>query len=179
MSTNAVATNTALDAALPDGRWTLDPSRSTASFTAKGTWGLIPVNGSFKRMRGQLEIAGGVPSGGFVVEADSLDTGNAKRDTHLRSADFFDVDRHAEVVFRPKVLRSGPDGGASAEGILTVRTVAHRVTFDLTVTELDGGDLRVTGSTRVERANVGLTWNKMGMMRGDVGLSVDAYLVQA
>ncbi len=156
----------------------VDAARSSAKFAAKGTWGLVPVEGTFGQLSGDLEIADGIPRGGLVLQAASLDTGNEKRDKHLRSADFFDVEHHAEVVFRLNKLNPRAGGGISAEGTLKVRHVTHPLTIDLTAEKLDAGNLRLAADTRVERADVGLTWNKMGMMRGDVGLSVDVLLVR-
>lgn len=175
-TTTDIDSNDALP--LPDGRWVLDPGRSTATFAAKGTWGLIPVKGAFERLRGELEIVDGAARGTLALDAASLETGSAQRDKHLRSADFFDVERHPEVVFLLRALRGRPGGGASAEGILEVRDVTHPLTLDLTVAQLGRGDVRLTTATRVERADVGLTWNKLGMMRGDVALSVSAVLVR-
>lgn len=178
MPTQTPVTAESSVASLPNGRWVVDPERSTAEFTAKGSWGLASVKGAFKDISGELDIANGEPSGQLVLGAESLDTGNKKRDKHLRSPDFFNVERHPDVVFSVRSLGSRPGGQTTLDGVLKVRETSHPLSIDVTVTQVGGGDLRLSGTTRVERADVGLTWNKMGMMRGDVGLSADVYLVR-
>jgi polyisoprenoid-binding protein YceI len=86
------------DAALA-GAWILDPSRSTVSLKSK-ILGLASVNGLFRQVAGTgiITPAGDV-SGAITVAAASIDTKNTRRDTHLRSADFFDSENYPDITF--------------------------------------------------------------------------------
>jgi polyisoprenoid-binding protein YceI len=84
-------------ASIRPGRWTLDPARSAIRFTHKTIWGLVTVKGTFADLSGEGEVLPDRSAHGSLrIGAASLDTRNAKRDKHLRSADFFDVERHPE-----------------------------------------------------------------------------------
>lgn len=81
------------------GRWVLDPAASTAEFRVKHFWGAITVRGWFDRMSGEGTVdAAGVISGQLTFDTSSLNTKNSRRDKHLRSADFFDVEQHPTAV---------------------------------------------------------------------------------
>ncbi|MFB7510289.1 YceI family protein, partial [Streptomyces broussonetiae] len=82
------------------GTWQLDPSASAVSLRHKTMWGLVTVKGAFTAVSGAGEVRpDGSATGTVTLEAASLDTKHAKRDTHLRSADFFDADQHPEITF--------------------------------------------------------------------------------
>jgi polyisoprenoid-binding protein YceI len=80
------------------GTWRLDPERSSVEFRVRHFYGLMTVKGRFRRYRGTLDLSRR-PAIEVVAEASSLDTGNARRDRHLRSADFFDAEHHPHVRF--------------------------------------------------------------------------------
>ena len=84
---------------LPDGVWTVDPQRSEIGFAVKDMWGLRIVRGAFGAYDGSLTVRGGGATGELTIEAGSLDTGQSRRDRHLRSPAFFDVERHPRIVF--------------------------------------------------------------------------------
>src|ERR1700682_267805 len=81
------------------GRWSLDPAGSSVQFYVKHFWGVVTVHGSFETLEGEGKVDpdGGV-SGHLTIDAKSLNTKNRKRDKHLRSADFFDVEHHPTVT---------------------------------------------------------------------------------
>jgi polyisoprenoid-binding protein YceI len=75
------------------GVWELDSGTSVLEFRVKHFWGAVTVRGGFGTVTGRLDVApSGIVSGTIEAAAASLDTGNATRDKHLRSAAFFDVD---------------------------------------------------------------------------------------
>jgi polyisoprenoid-binding protein YceI len=97
-------TQTALQALLTDGSlagsWTLDPAKSKVLLHTKATFGLVKVHGVFAEVAGHGTISpAGEVTGVLTVAAASVDTKNPKRDTHLRSADFFHVDNHSHFTY--------------------------------------------------------------------------------
>ena len=81
-------------------RWRLDAAASSAEFQVPHFWGLLTVKGRFERLNGWLEIESEQRRIMLTIDAASLHTRSAKRDKHLRSADFFDTQNHPEVRFR-------------------------------------------------------------------------------
>jgi polyisoprenoid-binding protein YceI len=150
------------DAALA-GSWTLDSSRSAVGLRSKSMWGLVPVKGTFGEVAGDGTVSpDGQVSGTITVAAASIDTKNKRRDKHLRSADFFDSDAHPQITVR--VDRLTPSGqGVTVAGALTVRDHTQPLTFDATVSAVDGGEVQFDAEVPVNRADFGLTWNQLGM----------------
>src|SRR5260370_5568108 len=93
------------------GAWTLDASRSTIGLRSKSMWGLAPVKGVFRQVSGTGSVSpAGEVSGAITVAAASIDTKNKRRDTHLRSADFFESDTYPQIPFRVDQLTPSSDG---------------------------------------------------------------------
>src|ERR1700722_3466194 len=103
------------------GNWTLDPARSTATLRSRSMWGLVPVKGVFREIEGGGTISpAGEVTGRIVLAAEAVDTKVAKRDTHLRSADFFHAEKYPAITFTLDKLEPAGDG-VSVSGTLTVR----------------------------------------------------------
>ena len=165
--TQGQGTDSTPDALLREGRlagtWTLDAARSEVRLRSKGMWGLAPVKGAFGRVSGEGVVApDGSLTGTVTVAADSIDTKNSKRDTHLRSADFFDAANHPNIVFTVDGIR--PSGHtASVTGSLTVRGRTRPLSFDANVSIPGPGEVRLETEIPVNRADFGLTWNQLGV----------------
>ncbi|MHA6758884.1 YceI family protein [Streptacidiphilus sp. PAMC 29251] len=115
------STSTAALADLSVGHWTLDPAASSIGIKHKSMWGLVTVQGSFTRLSGEGEIGPeGTGHGTLVVDAASIDTKKARLDTHLRSADFFDVAKHPTFTFTATSVAPDASGNAVVTGDLTV-----------------------------------------------------------
>ena len=160
---NASALQALLADAALTGTWTLDGSRSTVGLRSKSMWGLAPVKGVFRQVSGQGTVSpAGDVSGTTTVSAASIDTKMNKRDTHLRSADFFDSDTYPDITFT--VDQARPSGqGVTVSGSLTVRDRTRPVTFDAKVSVISDGEVALDAEVKVNRADFGLTWNQMGM----------------
>ncbi len=160
---------------LPAGTWTVDAGDSALGFRARGMFGLVPVTGAFHAFEGTLTVADGRAQGELRITAASLDTGNTKRDNHLRSADFFDVEHHPTVSFTlSEVVAAGP--AAQLRGRLTVRDTTLEISAPATIETVDEDRLRLATALDVDRAAAGLGWSKMGMIKGPAHLTASILL---
>jgi polyisoprenoid-binding protein YceI len=161
----------------PDVRhalWRIDPERSSVEFHVRNLYGLQTVKGSFERYDGTLDLDAR-PAIELTIEADSLNTSNARRDEHLRSADFFDAANHPTLRFESELVTVD-------HGRLDVRGELHAAGKSIPV-ELEGvmradrGELELDATTWVDHRRLGMTWNRLGMMRSPSKLVVRGRLV--
>lgn len=172
-------------------RWTLDPAHSSVTLRHKSMWGLVTVRGAFGDLAGQAEIgADGSARGRLEIGAASLDTGNAKRDKHLRSADFFNAGAHPHIVavLQQADLAGGTDLAGSmgrtgdpvtVTGQLTVAGITRPLTFSATLAEVTESAVTVRAEAEVDRGQFDMTWNQLGMLRGPATVSVLARFTRA
>ena len=150
---------------LPDGLWSVDPERSEVGFAVKSLGGLVTVRGVFRAYDGRLEVRAGAAAGTLTIEAGSLDTGNDKRDEHLRSPDFFDVQRYPRIVFTDTAV-TARDGGLTAAGELAIGASRVPLEIPVDVERMADGALALQGRVTVSRRAAGMVWNKLGMVGG-------------
>jgi polyisoprenoid-binding protein YceI len=163
-------------------QWTLDPAQSAVTLRHKTMWGLATVRGTFGDLAGQAEIgADGTARGRLEIGAASLDTGNAKRDKHLRSADFFNADAHPHIVavLQRADLAGGTGNSATVTGQLTVAGITRPLTFTATLAEVTESAVTVRAEAEVDRGQFDMTWNQLGMLRGPATVSVLARFTRA
>ena len=113
----------------------------------------------------------------------------AQRDTHLKSADFFDVEKFPTLTFRGTRIAGDPAGGFTLTGQLTIHGVTREVTLDVTSEGRGkdpwGGDRAgYSATTKIKRSEFGLTWNQVleagGIAVGDeIKIAIDVELVKA
>jgi polyisoprenoid-binding protein YceI len=157
-------------------RWQLVPARSSVRFKNKTFWGLATVAGEFTEVRGAGEVtADGALSGELAIGAASLKTGINKRDDHLRSADFFDVEKYP--VIRVEVTGVEPSGTVHAT--LTVRGTTKPLPLPVTVKLLDDDTVQVTARTVIDRTDWGVSGNMVGMMPATTTLLADVVFAKA
>ena len=148
-----------------NGTYVLDPSHSTFSFVTRHAM-VTKVRGSFEKFEGQAIVDGSSPETSSLsvnIDVASVTTRNVDRDAHIRSADFFDVERFPNMVFVSTNIAVDGDT-VEVTGDLTIKDVTNSVTFPL---EYQGsakdpfGNTRVgfEGSVQVLRSDFGLTWN--------------------
>ncbi len=155
--------------------WRLDPARSSVEFQANTLWGLIIVKGNFERYEGRLDFSQD-PVIELTIDAGSLDTGNAKRDKHLRSEDFFAIDEHPNVRFVS-------DGAARIGERLHVHGELHSggksVPLEVVATlERDGDEYDIAAETTVDQRELGMTHSPLRMLRHPAKLFVRGRLVR-
>ena len=156
------------------GDWVLDPRTSSVRLKNKSLWGLAPVTGVFREVSGTGTISpDGEVSGVITVAAASIDTGNARRDTHLRSADFFDIGNSPDIVFTVDDLRPSVQGVCVA-GVLTVRDRTRPCAFEATATIKDSGEVWLDAEVHVSQVDFGLTWNLLGTVGKGNTLTIHA-----
>jgi len=172
-------------------KWTIDPSHSTAEFSVRHMM-ITNVKGRFGKLEGTVEYDPARPeltTFEATLDAASIDTRDEKRDAHLRSADFFDVENHPKLTFTSKELKKTGDG-FTAIGDLTMRGVTRTITLEIegpTEPNKDPwGNNRIGASAhaKINRKDWGLNWNAAleagGVLVGEtVKISLEVSLVQA
>jgi polyisoprenoid-binding protein YceI len=122
----AAASTTELGA----GTWTIDPVHSSIGFWVRHLM-VSKVRGTFEKFSGAITVGDdGTPSVTAEIAVDSLYTGNEQRDTHLRSADFFDVEKYPTATFTSNGVRTN-DNRYVLDGDLTLKGVTKPVSLDL------------------------------------------------
>ncbi|ART73871.1 hypothetical protein BTO20_24910 [Mycobacterium dioxanotrophicus] len=160
------------------GSWTLAPNRSSVTFRNKTAWGLATVTGEFSEFSGD-GVVGETVTGRLVIRATSLHTGITKRDNHLRSADFFDVDTHPDIVVEVTGFEPADTRSARLRATLTVRGTSQPIELPVTVLVLDDGGVRVSGGCTVSRREFGVSGNMLGMVGPKTDISADLVFTRA
>jgi polyisoprenoid-binding protein YceI len=156
------------------GRWVLDPARSTIGFRHKTMWGMATVKGTFATAEASGEVApDGTVGGVLTIDAASLETGNAPRDKHLRGPEFFDAEHHPGIVFTVgQVVRESKET-VQVTGELAVAGTSRPLSFPATA-RYGAETVTLTAALPVDRADFGLTWNRLGMLTGQTDVDVSA-----
>ena len=163
-------------AELATGWWLLDPSRSSAEFHVPSFYGLVTVKGGFRRYVGTLNMSD-PPAVALVIEADSLDTGNRRRDKHLRSAAFFDAAEYPWVRFEADAAELA-GGEMQVRGVLYAAGKQVPVDVDATVTPA-GEEFEIEASAVVDHRELGMRFSPLGMVGDHTRLVVRGRLVRA
>lgn len=146
--------------------WYIDPSHSRVSFSVKHMM-LSTVRGRMGKLSGRLELDPKRPEkASFEIAADvtGIDTGDTKRDGHLRSGDFFDAEKFPTITFKSNAIFPKGEGRYTASGDLTIREVTRPVSFDIELLGIGlnaqgGQHLGATATVSIDRTAFGLTWN--------------------
>jgi polyisoprenoid-binding protein YceI len=169
--------------------WNIDATHSTIGFAIRHMV-FSKVRGRFLHYTGAIRLDDGDPARSWVevaIDAASIDTGTAQRDNHLRSADFFDVEKFPELRFRSTRVEDIGGGRLRVIGELTIRDATREVALDA---ESAGrgmdpwGNERIgfVAKTSIDRKDFGLAWNQLleagGVLVGDrVDLELDVQAV--
>ena len=172
--------------------WNLDPAHTIAEFKVRHMM-IANVKGHFSNVSGVLIRDENGPANDRVeatIEAASIQTRDAQRDGHLKSADFFHVEKFPTLHFKSTGISEVGEGELSVEGELTIRGVTRKVRFAVEGPTPPAKDpwgntrIGVSASTRINRKDFGLTWNAAletgGILVGDdVTITLDAQFVKA
>jgi len=145
-------------------KWILDPSHSELTFKVKHMM-ITNVKGEFRTF--SLEVNGEdilkAPIN-VTVDTASITTNSDQRDSHLKSADFFDVENHKELTFQSTSLQQTGDDEYELKGLLTIKGISKEVSLDV---EFGGINKDPWGNekagfsfkTKINRRDWGLNWN--------------------
>ena len=170
--------------------WKIDPSHSAVQFSVRHMM-ISTVRGEFDRFSGEVGFDEANPAATTVdvqIEADSINTRDAKRDGHLRSADFFDAEHYPTLHFKSTRVEVKDDTHARLIGDLTIRGVTHEVALDVEYVGQARSPWGVTSAgfsavTRINRKDWGLNWNQAletgGVLVGDeIKIDIELELVE-
>jgi polyisoprenoid-binding protein YceI len=172
--------------------WNLDPAHSGADFKVKHMM-ISNVKGSFSGLSGVLTehaTDATLSSVEASVDVATVNTGDAQRDGHLKSADFFDVEKFPKMTFKSTSVAKKGDAGYAVTGNLTVRGVTNPVTFAVEGPSQPGKDpwgntrIGLSATTKINRKDFGLTWNAAletgGFLVGEeITITLDVQFIKA
>jgi polyisoprenoid-binding protein YceI len=167
----------AMASALQATDFSIDPMHSNVGFTVRHI--VSNVKGQFNEFSGNFSYDPKAPeksSVEAVIQTKSINTNVDKRDTHLKSPDFFDVEKFPTMTFKSSSVKSTGPGKLDISGTLTIHGVSKPV-----VLSVEGGDVAkdpwggtrtgFTATTKIDRKDYGMTWNKTldngGVLVGD------------
>lgn len=147
-------------------RWQIDPIHSSVTVAVRHMM-ISTVRGRFSSVRGTLDFDPERPeraSAEIVIDAASVDTNDANRDAHLRSADFFDTASHPEIAFRSTKVERRADGAFALSGDLTIRGTTKPATVEVEVEGVTddaraGKRAGFSATAVIDRREWGLVWN--------------------
>jgi polyisoprenoid-binding protein YceI len=172
--------------------WNIDPVHSTTEFKVKHMM-ISNVKGHFPKVTGALTLNESEVNKSHVeasIEAASIETRDPQRNAHLKSADFFDVEKFPAISFKSTGIRVVRDGELAVEGNLTIRDVTRKVVFSVEGPTPPAKDpwgntrVAVSATTKINRKDFGLTWNAAletgGILVGDeVTITLDVQFIKA
>ena len=168
--------------------WRIDPAHTTVSFKVRHL-GVTWVRGEFQRVSGKVRYDRrnpGAAAADIVIDADSINTRNARRDNHLRNDDFLLVEKHPNITFKSKSVKNAGPEGLDLVGDLTIRGVTKEVV--LKVADISGEvrmretvKIGASAATRINRKDFGVKYHRLldagGLVVGDeVRITIDVEL---
>jgi len=170
----------------------IDPAHSSAHFTVRHMM-ITNVRGGFQKVTGTVVYDPQNPAASSVnaeIDAASINTNEAQRDAHLRSADFLHAEKFPTITFRSTGIESADEGEIKLTGDLTIHGVTKPVVLKVEGPSPEGKDpwgntrTGATATTKIKRSDFGLTWNTAletgGFLVGDeLKIELDLSLIKA
>jgi polyisoprenoid-binding protein YceI len=173
---------------IPSGTYNIDPTHSNVGFEVRHM-GIATVRGTFRSFEGKVDASGEAPVLEGSVQVDSIDTGEENRDGHLKSPEFFDVERSPAISFHSTATEATADGHVKLSGEITIKGITKPIELTGTIAE-NGEDpwgnqrvgLEVEG--KIDRREFDLKWNQTLpngnlLVANDVKLLVSVSAVKA
>jgi polyisoprenoid-binding protein YceI len=172
--------------------WNIDPVHTVAEFKVKHMM-ISNVKGHFTGVTGALTLDEGDLTRSRLevsIDAASINTREPQRDGHLKSADFFDVEKFPTLTFKSNSIARTGEGELTVAGDLTIHGVTRPVTFAVEGPTPAGKDpwgntrIGASATAKINRKDYGLTWNAAletgGILVGDeVAITLDVQFVKA
>lgn len=184
-----VTSSTGAARAVEPVTWALDPAHTEVKFSVNHFF--TPVSGRFAEFDAQLIYDPQHPRRSSVevkIPVASVDTGNAKRDDHLRTADWFEVEKYPYITFKSTSVRAAGDGQLLARGPLTIKGVSREIELPIAILgqkeipemmrEMMGGTKEVASfraSATVDRGDFGVgvgSWAATMVVGGEVSIEI-------
>jgi polyisoprenoid-binding protein YceI len=172
--------------------WKLDPAHSHAEFKVKHMM-ISNVKGTFSGLSGDLTehlTDSTLSSVEATIDVSTINTHDAQRDGHLKSADFFDTEKYPTMSFKSTQIKPDGDGGYKVSGDFTLHGVTKQITFNVEGPSAQAKDpwgntrIGLTATTKINRKDFGLNWNAAletgGILVGEeVHITVEAEFIKA
>jgi polyisoprenoid-binding protein YceI len=172
--------------------WNIDPVHTVAEFKVKHMM-ISNVKGQFTAVKGVLALNETALTDSLIeasIDAASINTREPQRDAHLKSADFFDVEKFPTLSFKSTRISRVKDGELAVAGDLTIHGVTRNVVFNVEGPTAPGKDpwgntrMGLAATTKINRKDFGLTWNAAletgGILVGEeVTITLDVQFIKA
>ena len=169
----------------------LDPAHSAAEFKVKHMM-ISNVKGSLTGLTGVFHENHTDPTASTVeatIDVSTLNTGDAQRDGHLKSPDFFEAEKYPTMTFKSTAVKRTGEGEYAVTGDLTLHGITKPVTFAVEGPSAPGKDpwgntrIGLSATTKINRKDFGLTWNSAletgGVLVGeDIGITLDVQFIK-
>ena len=150
--------------AIPTGVYTVDPTHSNVGFEVRHM-GIATVRGKFGTFQGQIDASGDAPVLQGSVDVSTIDTGEANRDGHLKSPEFFDAEQYPQITFHGTTTEAGADGSVTLKGEITLKGITKPIEL---IGELGENGQDPWGNERIgleltsviDRRDFDLSWNQ-------------------
>jgi len=164
-------------------KWVIDPDHTIALFSIRHLM-IANVRGHFSKITGKVHFDPSDITNSTVevtIDAASICTGINKRDDHLRSPDFFDVDKYPEIIFKSSKVEITGSNHCKVYGLLTIRGATHPVMMDVehfgpVKSPFGATSMGFTATAMLNREAYGLMWN-VPMEGGGILIGKDAKII--
>jgi polyisoprenoid-binding protein YceI len=157
----------------------IDPAHSSAHFVVRHMM-ITNVRGAFSNIQGSVVYDPDKPEDSSIeaiIDATTVNTSEPQRDTHLKSAEFLDVEKYPTITFKSAKVAKTVEGEFKVSGTLTIHGATKDVVLDVEGPTAEGKDpwgntrIGASGTTKIKRSDFGLSWNAAletgGILIGD------------
>ncbi len=158
---------------IAEGLWVVDPKESRMQFSIKHFWGLGSVCGTFSKFEGKFELAENKVSAWVSLDANTVETGSARRNERLRSGHFFSVSSSPRITFWPETVVSLEPEHLFIKGLINARGQDQKILLNAKIWPLSEEVFELTGQTTLDHRSFGMGWGPPGFIQGPARLDVN------